>query len=210
MKLTASAISSSKGFYVELYYKNLPEIIAHGKTKDYPHDNYKDGAEIIYVNFIAILILIPLFIFSKMEKLSLIAWFIVMLLPLRPLAGMIATKKTWQWHGLEHKLVSLYLEGKNRTKENILNAPSVNPKCGTKAEILKFILLIFLLAIYVISFFTNATLLPIILILLIIYIGIFSIYKNTKISDYNPPIFLKMSMWIQRHITTKEPKDWHI
>ena len=208
MKFTANAISSGKGFYVELYYKNLPEIIAHGKTKNYPHDNYKDGTEVVYVNFLALLALIPLFIFSPMEKLSLIAWSIIMLLPLRPLMGMVvATKKMWQWHGLEHKLVSLYYEDKNRTKENILSAPSVDPKCGTRIEVLKFILLMFLLVIYIVSFFTNTTLLPIILILLIIYI---CIYRNTEISDYNHPIFLKMSMWIQRHITTKEPEDWQI
>ena len=124
-------------------------------------------------------------------------------------------KRTFMFHGAEHKAIFCYEQGLTLTVENIKKQKRFHPRCGTS-----FLILMVLVGIFV-SFFIDPLFylsfgyLPITfvrvlikLLLLPIIVGIG--YELIKIAGRYDNIFTRIisapGVWLQ-HITTKEPDD---
>jgi uncharacterized protein YqhQ len=124
-------------------------------------------------------------------------------------------KRTFMFHGAEHKAIFCYEQGLPLTVENIKKQKRFHPRCGTS-----FLILMVLVGIFV-SFFIDPLFylsfgyLPITfvrvlikLLLLPIIVGIG--YELIKIAGRYDNIFTRIisapGVWLQ-HITTKEPDD---
>lgn len=124
-------------------------------------------------------------------------------------------KRTFMFHGAEHKAIFCYEQGLPLTVENIKKQKRFHPRCGTS-----FLILMVLVGIFV-SFFIDPLFylvfgyLPITLIrvlikflLLPIIVGIG--YELIKIAGRHDNFFTRIisapGVWLQ-HITTKEPDD---
>jgi uncharacterized protein YqhQ len=124
-------------------------------------------------------------------------------------------KRTFQFHGAEHKTIFCYEQGLELTVENVRKQKRFHPRCGTS-----FLILMILVSIFI-SFFINPlytlifgaepaiwarALIKLILIPLIVGIG----YELIKIAGKYDNLFTRIisapGVWLQ-HITTKEPDD---
>ncbi len=124
-------------------------------------------------------------------------------------------KRTFQYHGAEHKTIFCYEHGKELTVENVKGEGRFHPRCGTS-----FLILMLLVGIFV-SFFIDPLFLltmgavprPIIrtairLLLLPIIMGLG--YELIKLAGKHNNAFTRVisapGMWLQ-HITVLEPDD---
>ena len=124
-------------------------------------------------------------------------------------------KRTFMYHGAEHKTIFCYEQGLPLTVENVRKQRRFHPRCGTS-----FLILMLLVGIFV-SFFIDPlymlifhsemntivrVLVKIILLPLIVGIG----YELIKIAGRYDNLFTRIisapGVWLQ-HITTKEPDD---
>lgn len=115
-------------------------------------------------------------------------------------------KRTFQYHGAEHKTIFCYENDLPLTVENVRKQGRFHPRCGTS-----FLILMLLLGIIVGFFipFSNPflrTLVKLLCIPVIMNIG----YEIQKFSARHPESFLRFlvapGLWMQR-ITVKEPDD---
>lgn len=115
-------------------------------------------------------------------------------------------KRTFMYHGAEHKTIFCYEQGLELTVENVKMQKRFHPRCGTS-----FIVLVVLVGIILGSFihFDNLLLrmiFRIILVPLIVGIG----YELIKFAGRRDNIVTRIisapGVWLQ-HITTKEPSD---
>ena len=131
-------------------------------------------------------------------------------------------KRTFQFHGAEHKTIFCYEEGLELTVENVRKQRRFHPRCGTSFLILMIIVSIFIgffitpLYILILGEETVASLgnwmnairaaTRILLIPLIVGIG----YELIKLAGKHDNLFTKIisapGMWLQ-HITVLEPDD---
>ena len=124
-------------------------------------------------------------------------------------------KRTFMFHGAEHKEIFCYEQGLPLTVENIKKQKRFHPRCGTS-----FLILMVLVGIFV-SFFIDPLFylvfgyLPITLIRVLIKLLLLPIivgigYELIKIAGRHDNIFTRIisapGVWLQ-HITTKEPDD---
>ncbi len=124
-------------------------------------------------------------------------------------------KRTFMFHGAEHKAIFCYEQGLELTVENIRKQKRFHPRCGTS-----FLILMLLVGIFV-SFFIDPlfylifgylpftiirVLIKLLLLPLIVGIG----YELIKIAGRYDNLFTRIisapGVWLQ-HITTKEPDD---
>ena len=124
-------------------------------------------------------------------------------------------KRTFMYHGAEHKAIFCYEQGLELTVENVRRQKRFHPRCGTSFLILMLIVGIF------ISFFIDPlfflifgfvpktiirVLIKLVLLPLIVGIG----YELIKIAGRYDNLFTRIisapGVWLQ-HITTKEPDD---
>ncbi len=124
-------------------------------------------------------------------------------------------KRTFMFHGAEHKAIFCYEQGLPLTVENIRKQKRFHPRCGTS-----FLILMLLVGIFV-SFFIDPlfylifgympltiirVLIKLLLLPFIVGIG----YELIKIAGRHDNLFTKIisapGVWLQ-HITTKEPDD---
>ena len=124
-------------------------------------------------------------------------------------------KRTFMYHGAEHKTIFCYEQGLELTVENVRNQKRFHPRCGTS-----FLILMLLVGIFV-SFFIDPlfylifgfvpmtivrVLIKLMLLPLIVGIG----YELIKIAGRYDNLFTRIisapGVWLQ-HITTKEPDD---
>lgn len=124
-------------------------------------------------------------------------------------------RRTFQFHGAEHKAIFCYEAGLELTVENVRNQRRFHPRCGTS-----FLILMILVSIFI-SFFINPlfylifgfvpgtlvrALIKLLLIPFIVGIG----YELIKIAGKYDNLFTRIisapGVWLQ-HITTKEPDD---
>lgn len=115
-------------------------------------------------------------------------------------------KRTFMYHGAEHKTIFCYEHGLPLTVENVRKQRRFHPRCGTSFLILMLIIG-FLIGIFIP--FNNAiirTLLRIALLPLTVGIG----YELIKFAGRHDNLLTKIisapGVWLQ-HITTKEPDD---
>jgi len=115
-------------------------------------------------------------------------------------------RRTFMYHGAEHKTIFCYEKGLELTVENVRAQKRFHPRCGTS-----FIVLVVLVGIVLGSFIQFDALLPrmllrIILVPLIVGIG----YELIKFAGRRDNIVTRIisapGVWLQ-HITTKEPTD---
>lgn len=124
-------------------------------------------------------------------------------------------RKTFMYHGAEHKAIFCYEKGLDLTVENVRNQKRFHPRCGTS-----FLILMVLVGIFV-SFFVDPVyslifgftahavvrvLIKIMLLPLIVGVG----YELIKIAGRYDNFFTRIisapGVWLQK-ITTKEPDD---
>ncbi len=124
-------------------------------------------------------------------------------------------KRTFQYHGAEHKTIFCYEHGKELTVENVRNERRFHPRCGTS-----FLILMLLVGIFVsffidpISILIRGTELPtlprailkLILIPLMMGIGYELIKLAGKYDNVVTRIISAPGMWLQR-VTVLEPDD---
>ncbi len=124
-------------------------------------------------------------------------------------------KRTFMYHGAEHKTIFCYEQGLELTVENVRNQKRFHPRCGTS-----FLILMLLIGIFI-SFFIDPlclvifgnvpstfirTLIRILLLPIVVGIG----YEMIKIAGKHDNLFTRIisapGVWLQK-ITTKEPTD---
>lgn len=116
-------------------------------------------------------------------------------------------RRTFSYHGAEHKTIFCYESGLPLTVENVREQRRFHPRCGTS-----FLILVLIVGIFV-SMFIPATLKPLVrtpikLLLLPVIVGIG--YELIKLAGRRDNLFTRIisapGLWLQR-ITTKEPDD---
>ena len=116
-------------------------------------------------------------------------------------------RRTFSYHGAEHKTIFCYEAGLPLTVENVKKQRRFHPRCGTS-----FLILVLLVGIFV-SMIIPASLpayirTPIKLLLLPVIVGIG--YELIKLAGRRDNLFTKIisapGLWLQR-ITTREPDD---
>lgn len=115
-------------------------------------------------------------------------------------------RRTFMYHGAEHKTIFCYEQGLELTVENVKKQKRFHPRCGTS-----FVVLVVLVGIILGSFihFENVFLraaMRIILVPLIVGVG----YELIKFAGRHDNLLTRIisapGVWLQ-HITTKEPTD---
>ncbi len=116
-------------------------------------------------------------------------------------------RRTFMYHGAEHKTIFCYEEGLPLTVENVRKMRRFHPRCGTS-----FMILVLIVSIFVSMFIPASvpaalrSVLKILLIPIIVGIG----YELIKLAGRTDNLFTRIisapGMWLQ-HITTKEPDD---
>lgn len=124
-------------------------------------------------------------------------------------------RKTFQYHGAEHKTIFCYESGEELTVENVRRQRRFHPRCGTSFLILMLIVSIF------ISFFIDPlflltigkippTFVRVIIKLLLIPLMMGIGYELIKLAGRHDNLFTRIisapGMWLQ-HVTVLEPTD---
>ena len=124
-------------------------------------------------------------------------------------------RKTFMYHGAEHKAIFCYEKGLDLTVENVRNQKRFHPRCGTS-----FLILMVLVGIFV-SFFVDPVyslifgftahavvrvLIKIMLLPLIVGVGYELIKIAGRYDNFLTRIISAPGVWLQK-ITTKEPDD---
>ena len=121
-------------------------------------------------------------------------------------------RRTFMYHGAEHKSIACYEAGKELTVENVRKCSRFHPRCGTSFI---FVILIFSIIVYTIiaKIFPQVAeirvlwmLLRLVFLPLIMDIG----YEFIKYAGKHDNLFVKIvsapGLWMQR-LTTNEPED---
>jgi uncharacterized protein YqhQ len=183
---------------------------------------------------VGLFIMLPTFIYDWLTKLmpflitdnlaldSLIKSFFEGILKIAVLVGYMALvtlmkdiKRTFQYHGAEHKTIFCYESGLELTVENVRKQRRFHPRCGTS-----FLVLMLLVGMFV-SFFIDPIFyltighLPHVAIRAIIKLLLLPItmgigYELIKLAGRTDNLFTRIvyapGMWLQK-VTTKEPDD---
>ena len=115
-------------------------------------------------------------------------------------------KRTFMYHGAEHKCIFCYENGEELTVENVKKYTRFHPRCGTS-----FLVITLLLSIFVFSFVSWSNILGRVLIkLLCLPLTMSLAYECIKFAGRHDNLFTKIlsapGIWSQR-LTTKEPTD---
>ncbi len=173
----------------------LPSVICDGLN--FVLDKLTDGAFILETNKV---------IFSALEGILKI---IIFLVYLALISLMNDIKRTFQYHGAEHKSVFCYEKGLDLTVENVRLQSRYHPRCGTS-----FMFFMILIGI-IIGLFIPADigiLRPVIKLLLLpvnVGVGFEFIMFAGKHDNIFTRLLSKPGLWVQR-LTTKEPDDGQI
>lgn len=115
-------------------------------------------------------------------------------------------KRTYEYHGAEHKTIACYEAGDELTVENVKKHRRFHPRCGTS-----FMFLVMFISIIVFSLFQvpwDNLLLRVGLKLLLLPVIVSIAYEIIKLAGRHDNIFTKIvsapGLWIQR-LTTREP-----
>ncbi len=117
-------------------------------------------------------------------------------------------KRTYMYHGAEHKTIACYEAELPLTVENVRKQVRFHPRCGTS-----FMFLVLFISIFVNSLFQlpwDSALQRMLCHLLVLPVVVGISYEFIKLAGKYDNLFTKIisapGLWIQR-ITTKEPKD---
>ncbi len=124
-------------------------------------------------------------------------------------------KRTFMYHGAEHKAIFCYEQGLELTVENVRNQRRFHPRCGTSFLILMLLVGIFVSffidpLFYLIFGFVPITIIRVLIKLLLLPLIVGIGYELIKIAGRHDNLFTRIisapGVWLQ-HITTKEPDD---
>ena len=120
-------------------------------------------------------------------------------------------RRTFEYHGAEHKCINCLEEDKELTVENVRSCTRLHKSCGTS-----FLFVVMIVSILVYSVFTTEivwqrtiiriVMLPVIAGISYEFIRWARINPNNKLAD----LLSKPGMWLQREFTTCEPDDKQI
>ena len=120
-------------------------------------------------------------------------------------------RRTYEYHGAEHKTIACYEAGEELTVENVRKHRRFHPRCGTS-----FMFLVLFISIVVTSLFRiqwGNLWLRVVLKLCILPVIVSVAYELIKLAGRYDNIFTKIisapGLWIQR-LTTREPDDSEI
>lgn len=120
-------------------------------------------------------------------------------------------RRTYEYHGAEHKTITCYEAGDEMTVENVRKYKRFHPRCGTS-----FMFLVIFISIFVNSLFRlpwEIVWLRALLKLCVLPIVVSVAYELIKIAGRYDNIFTRIisapGLWIQR-LTTREPDDSQI
>jgi uncharacterized protein YqhQ len=120
-------------------------------------------------------------------------------------------KRTFMYHGAEHKTIFCYEAGLPLTTENVRKMSRFHPRCGTSFMIVMLIISI-IIGIFIPSFGTTlvANLLRAAIKLLLLPLSVGIGYEFIKYAGRHDNAFIRMlsapGLWMQK-ISTKEPDD---
>lgn len=115
-------------------------------------------------------------------------------------------KRTFMYHGAEHKSIFCHEKGKELTVENVRSELRFHPRCGTS-----FLFVMMIIGIFISAFYANVsgllyTVLKIVTLPIVIGIG----YEFIRYAGKHDNLFVKIcsapGLWMQR-LTTAEPDD---
>ncbi len=124
-------------------------------------------------------------------------------------------RRTFMFHGAEHKTIFCYEQGLELTVENVKAQKRFHPRCGTSFLILMLLVGIFVSffidpLFYLIFGFQPITIIRVLIKLLLLPLIVGIGYELIKIAGKHDNHFTKIisapGVWLQ-HITTKEPDD---
>ncbi len=115
-------------------------------------------------------------------------------------------RRTFQYHGAEHKSIFCYEKGLELTVENVREQSRFHPRCGTSFMILMLLVGIIISILVPISIPWLRTLVKLALLPLTIGVG----YELIKLAGRHDNMVTRIisapGVWLQ-HLTTKEPED---
>lgn len=115
-------------------------------------------------------------------------------------------RRTYEYHGAEHKTIAAYERGLELTPDNVRTCTRFHPRCGTS-----FLIVMLVLSIIVFSFVTWDSIwvrvgLKILFVPLIVGLGFEYIMATGKRDNWFTRILSAPGLWMQR-ITTRDPDD---
>ncbi len=120
-------------------------------------------------------------------------------------------RRTYEYHGAEHKTIFCYEHGLDLTVENVKKQKRFHPRCGTSFTFLVLFISIFVFSIFQVSW--DSLLLRVGIKILLLPIIVAIAYELIRLAGRYDNIFTKIisapGLWIQR-LTTKEPDDSQI
>lgn len=130
----------------------------------------------------------------------------IFLLYLLAVSQMEDIKRTFQFHGAEHKCIFCYEHGEELTVENVRKYSRFHPRCGTS-----FLVIVLLLSIFFFSFISWGSVWQRVLTkLLCLPLTMSVAYECIKFAGRHDNLFTRIlsapGLWTQR-LTTKEPED---
>ena len=148
------------------------------------------------------------FVKNLIEGLIKIGIFVIYLWATSLLSDM---KRTYQYHGAEHKTIFCYEHGLELTVENVRKQKRFHPRCGTSFTFLVLFISIFVFSVFQVSW--NSLILRVGIHILLLPIIVAIAYELIRLAGRYDNIVTKIistpGLWIQR-LTTKEPDDSQI
>lgn len=168
---------------------------------------------------------LPVFIFNKINQWSanaLTAWqgtiegglkIVIFVVYMALVSRMKDIRRTFMYHGAEHKSIACYEAGLDLTVENVKKCTRFHPRCGTSFMFVMLILSI--VVITVLSLFVDESLKQNTVLWMLIKLPMVPVimglgYEFIRYAGRHNNLFVKVlsapGLWMQR-ITTKEPDD---
>ena len=214
-----STINYSASFYEEPAEQKKTKVDEIGKSI------FKDKLEAVFMAItviISVLIAVALFMLLPYYASRLLSSFIVSQFLLNFIEGVIRVlifllyilavsqikdiKRTFMYHGAEHKCINCIEHGARLTVENVKNSSRLHKRCGTSF----LFLVMFVSVIFFIFIRVDNTVAQIIIRLLLIPVVAGVSYEILKWAGKNDNAFVnivsKPGMWLQK-LTTKEPDE---
>ncbi len=118
-------------------------------------------------------------------------------------------KRTFMYHGAEHKTINCFESGEELTIENVKKHTRIHKRCGTSFLIIVMLITIAFFMLFSVSDIFIRTALKVLFLPLIAGISYEVLKTSGKSNNLFIRIFSAPGLWIQR-ITTKEPDDLQI
>ena len=110
-------------------------------------------------------------------------------------------RRTWLFHGAEHKTIYAYNHDVGLELEDVRNCPRVSNRCGT-------ILVVFMFPIYVLLYFIVPYASARLILAYVLAYELFGIENGDKLPIIK--VFYRFGYWCQGKLFTSEPTDLHL